>query len=68
MTLATTQVFDVMPHDNPCAQCGKPIAKPIWSEPGSHCVTYVWACHACDYEFTSTAVFVLHRDEHPLAA
>ena len=55
------------PRDNPCAQCGKPIAKPIWSEPGAGCVTYVWSCRACDYEFTCTAVYP-HREEQPLAA
>ncbi len=68
MTLTATQASDFMPHDNPCAQCGKPIAKPIWSEPGDRCVTYVWACYACDYEFTSTAIFVARRDERALAA
>ena len=68
MTLTTTQASDFMPHDNPCAQCGKPIAKPIWSEPGNSCVSYVWSCQACDYEFTSTAVFVTRREERPLAA
>jgi ribosomal protein L37AE/L43A len=68
MTLSTTHASDFEPHNNPCAQCGKPIAKPVWSEPGERCVTYVWACQACDYEFTSTAVFAPDRKEHPLAA
>ena len=69
MTLTARQVSGFEPHDNPCAQCGKPIAKPIWSEPGDSCMTYVWACHACDYEFTSTAIFVTRREEErPLAA
>lgn len=67
MTLTATNRFDTVPHNNPCAQCGKPIALPAWSEPGDGCVTYVWACHACDYEFTSTAIFA-HRHEQPLAA
>jgi ribosomal protein L37AE/L43A len=67
MTLTAGQ-SDVIPHNNPCAQCGKPIAKPSWSEPGEHCVTYVWACQACDYEFVSTAVYPVHAEERPLAA
>jgi len=48
--------FDFHPHNNPCAQCGKPIAAPVWSEPGDACVTYVWACTACNYEFAAIAV------------
>jgi hypothetical protein len=64
---AYASASDFVPHDNPCAQCGKPIAKPIWSEPGESCVTYVWACLACDYEFTCTAVYPQH-EEQPLAA
>lgn len=67
MTLTATEVSDFEPHNNPCAQCGKPIAKPIWSEPGHGCATYVWTCHACDYEFTSIAIFA-RREEQPLAA
>ena len=57
MTLKATYASDFVPHDNPCAQCGKLIAKPIWSEPGEFCQTYVWRCLACDYEFTCTAVY-----------
>ncbi|MDQ8732757.1 hypothetical protein [Bradyrhizobium sp. LHD-71] len=63
-----TRVADFVPHNNPCAQCGKPIATPVWVEPGKGCVTYVWVCCACDYEFTSTAVFAVEREQHPLAA
>ena len=65
MTQVAVFAFDFIPHDNPCAQCGKPIAKPSWSEPGEGCVTYVWSCRACDYEFTCTAVYT---HEQPLAA
>jgi hypothetical protein len=60
---------DFEPHANPCAQCGKPIDRPVWSEPGDSCVAYVWACHACGYEFTSTAVYAMRREqERSLAA
>jgi hypothetical protein len=68
MTLGAAYASDFIPRDNPCAQCGKPIAKPIWSEPGEGCVTYVWACHACDYEFTCTAVYPQQEQQAPLAA
>ena len=62
--------FDFHPHNNPCAQCGKPIASPIWSEPGESCVTYVWSCTACGYEFSCTAVLPAARRESkpPIAA
>jgi hypothetical protein len=68
MTQAANYASNFEPHNNPCAQCGKPIPKPIWSEPGERCVTYVWACEACDYEFTSTAIFGDRHEERPLAA
>lgn len=66
----TTAVLasEFVPHDSPCAQCGKPISHPIWSEPGERCVTYVWACHACDYEFTTIAIYPARQEEQPLAA
>lgn len=64
---STTQ-SEFVPHGNPCAQCGKPIATPIWSEPGERCVSYVWSCQACNYEFTCTAVYPEQRVERPLAA
>ena len=68
MTLTVTDVSDFVPHNNPCAQCGKPIAQPEWSESGDGCMTYVWACHACDYEFTTIAIYPAHREQRPLAA
>jgi hypothetical protein len=67
MTQSAVYAFDFVPHDAPCAQCGKPIAKPSWSEPGEGCITFVWSCRACDYEFTCTAVYA-HREEQPIAA
>ena len=67
MTTAT-DASEFVPHDSPCAQCGKPISEPVWSEPGERCVTYVWACHACDYEFTTIAIYSAKREEQPLAA
>jgi hypothetical protein len=38
-----------LPHDNPCAQCGKPKAAPDWTENGPRRISYLWHCRACDY-------------------
>ena len=56
---------DHLPHHNPCAQCGKPIASPEWSESGPHCIRYLWHCEACGYAFEAVAFF---REAEPLAA
>jgi hypothetical protein len=53
---------DCLPHENPCAQCGKPIASPEWFECGPHRISYLWRCDACDYRFEAVAFF---RDPHP---
>jgi hypothetical protein len=48
-----------LPHKNPCAQCGKPIAAPDWIEagPGPRRISYLWYCQACDYRFEAVACF-----------
>jgi ribosomal protein L37AE/L43A len=46
-----------VPHNNPCAQCGQVIARPVWSEPLDREVHFVWVCEACDYEFTQIATY-----------
>jgi hypothetical protein len=48
-----------LPHGNPCAQCGKPIAAPDWIEtgPGPKEISYLWYCRACDYRFEAVAFF-----------
>ena len=51
-----------MPRQNPCAQCGKPIATPDWVEAGEGRVSYLWHCRACDYRFEAIAIF----DERPM--
>ena len=57
------------PRQNPCAQCGEPIASPDWVEPGPHRVTYLWSCPACDYRFEAVAFFDDRKpDREPLAA
>jgi hypothetical protein len=37
-----------LPHENPCAQCGKPISAPDWIESGPRRISYLWSCRACD--------------------
>jgi ribosomal protein L37AE/L43A len=49
-----------LPHENPCAQCRKPIAAPDWIESGPRRTSYLWHCRACDYRFEAVAYF---RDE-----
>jgi len=62
-------VFGDLPRQNPCAQCGQPIAMPDWVEPGAGRVTYLWYCPACDYRFEAVAYFDdRNLDRQPLAA
>jgi ribosomal protein L37AE/L43A len=49
--------FGYLPHENPCAQCGKPIAAPGWIEAGPRRTSYLWHCRACDYKFEAVAFF-----------
>jgi hypothetical protein len=56
--------FNCSPMQNPCAQCGKPIERPIWSERGRDRMSFVWSCDACDYQFTTIAIFGEHTDDH----
>jgi hypothetical protein len=46
-----------VPQNNPCAQCSKPIASPVWTEICERSVSYVWVCPRCDYEFTQIATY-----------
>jgi rubredoxin len=54
--MATTD-FGSLPRENPCAQCGKPIAVPEWVEAGPRRTSYLWRCRACDYRFEAVAFF-----------
>ena len=56
-----------LPHENPCAQCGKPILVPEWIEAGPRRVSYLWHCQACDYKFEAVA-FYQDADSEALAA
>ena len=46
-----------LPRENPCAQCGTPIAAPEWFEKGPRRTAYLWKCQACGYRFEAVAFF-----------
>ena len=46
-----------LPKQNPCAQCGKPIAAPEWIENGPRRISYLWHCRACHYRFEAVAFY-----------
>jgi hypothetical protein len=54
-----------LPRGNPCAQCGKPIAKPDWIESAPGRTSYLWTCRACDYRFEAIAIYDENQSEHP---
>jgi len=60
-TMVKAQTGDIrakeMPRQNPCAQCGTPIAQPDWIEPGEGRISYLWTCHACHYRFEAVAIY-----------
>ena len=60
--------FSDMPRQNPCAQCGKPIASPDWVESGEGRKSYLWRCRACDYKFEAIAFFDERDEQQSLAA
>ena len=45
------------PRENPCAQCGKPIAKPDWIESRPGRTSFLWFCRACNYRFEAIAIY-----------
>jgi hypothetical protein len=58
-----------LPRQNPCAQCGTPIAAPDWVESFPDHTCYLWCCRACDYRFEAVAYFADQRSEpQPIAA
>jgi len=63
-TMATAHAGDI-PRQNPCAQCGAPIPKPDWIEPGEGRISYLWTCRACNYRFEAVAIFDEAAVEHP---
>ena len=58
-----------LPRENPCAQCGQPIAVPEWIEKEKGRTSYLWHCLACDYRFEAIAYFEdADQDSEALAA
>lgn len=63
------QEFFCLPRENPCAQCGKPIAAPEWIEAAPDRMSYLWRCRSCDYRFEAMAFFAHPEpDREALAA
>ena len=56
-----------LPRQNPCAQCGKPIAMPEWVEASEGRTCYLWHCWSCDYRFEAIA-FEPEVHRQPMAA
>ena len=52
-----TAAGPAVPSNNPCAQCGQAISRPVWSEVTECEVHFVWVCESCDYEFTQIATY-----------
>jgi DNA-directed RNA polymerase subunit RPC12/RpoP len=57
-----------LPRENPCAQCGRPIAIPEWFEQGPQRTAYLWKCQACGYRFEAVAFFGSADDHEAIAA
>ena len=51
-----------LPRENPCAQCGTPISRPDWIESNAGRTSFLWHCHACDYQFEAIAIY---EESHP---
>jgi hypothetical protein len=60
--------LEMLPRNNPCAQCGAPIPIPEWAEHDHGRAAYLWHCYACDYQFEAIAYFHEDDDGHALAA
>ena len=60
--------FGYLPRENPCAQCGAPIATPAWTENGPRRISYLWHCKACDYKFEAVAFYDASHSDQALAA
>jgi hypothetical protein len=63
------QALGNLPRQNPCAQCGTPIAAPDWVESSPGRTSYLWCCQACGYRFEAVAFFAESKSEpEPIAA
>ncbi|WP_315738565.1 MULTISPECIES: hypothetical protein [unclassified Bradyrhizobium] len=52
-----------LPRNNPCAQCGEPIALPAWVEKDGRRTAYLWHCRLCDYRYETIAFYAEAVDE-----
>jgi hypothetical protein len=52
-----------LPKNNPCAQCGKLIPNPSWSEVDMNRIHFIWHCTACEYCFQSTAIYAAEIEQ-----
>ncbi|WP_315725652.1 MULTISPECIES: hypothetical protein [unclassified Bradyrhizobium] len=59
---STVRVVD-LPRNNPCAQCGEPIALPSWVEKDGRRTAYLWHCRLCDYRYETIAFYAEAVDE-----
>ncbi|MFY9954295.1 hypothetical protein [Bradyrhizobium sp.] len=57
-----------LPQQNPCAQCGRPIARPDWVESSGDHTSYLWCCRACGYRFEAVAYFAEAQSEREAIA
>jgi len=63
------QDLGYLPKQNPCAQCGKPIAAPEWTENGPRRISYLWNCrHAITASEAVAFYDKSQADIEPLAA
>jgi hypothetical protein len=54
----TPRKFAQLRFSNACAQCGKPIFMPDWSEYlNEHRVRHLWECDACGYQYETLVTF-----------
>ena len=59
---ADIRVLD-LPRNNPCAQCGEPIALPSWVEKDGRRTAFLWRCRLCDYRYETIAFYAEAVDQ-----
>jgi hypothetical protein len=52
------QAFGPAHPNAPCAQCGRTLFGPDWSERLDDCrIRHLWCCTACDYQFETLVCY-----------
>lgn len=59
---SAVRVLD-LPRNNPCAQCGEPIALPSWVEKEGRRTAFLWHCRLCDYRYETIAFYAEAVDD-----